>query len=103
MSQLDADDVPKTSSTGAQRRLTQLIVQLPSQDLAAKYCRQLHGADQQQLDAFEEFRRSRDAEVIDVARLTAAIKHTAVRVSHRQLQWHYNIQGGPKNCTFPFA
>ena len=78
MSQLDSDDVPKTSSTGARRRLVQLIVQLPAHDLAARFCRQL-GADKQQLDAFEEFRRTRDADVIDRAQVTAAIKHSAVR------------------------
>ena len=78
MSQLDSDDVPKTSSTGARRRVNQLIVQLPSQDLAARFCRKL-GADTQQLDAFEEFRRTRDADVICVGQVTAAIKHSAVR------------------------
>jgi len=85
VSQLDSDNVPKTSSTGARRRLVQLTVQLPAQDLAARFCRQLHGADKQQLDAFEEFRRTRDADAIDVAHVTAAIKHSAVRhmpVSH---------------------
>jgi len=30
-------------------------------------------------EAFEEFRRTRDAEVIDVATVTPAIKHSAVR------------------------
>lgn len=31
--------------------------------------------------AFDEFRRTRDTDVIDVAQVTAAIKHTAVRVT----------------------
>jgi len=81
MSQLDSDDVPKTSSTGARRRLVQLIVQLPAHDLTARLCRQL-GADQRQLDAFDEFRRTRDVDAIDVAQVTSAIKHTAVRRLH---------------------
>ena len=77
MSQLDSDDVPKTSSTGARHRVVCLIAQLPSQDLATRFCRQL-GTDKHQLDAFEQFRRARDTEVIDVAQVTAAIKHRAV-------------------------
>jgi len=96
MSQLDSDDVPKTSSTGARRRLVQLMVQqvrmadpaggwwlvqlmvqLPAQDLTAGVCRQL--GDDRQLGAFDEFRRTRDADGIDVAQVTAAIKHRAVR------------------------
>jgi len=84
MNQLESDDVPKTSSGGARRRLVHLVVQLPAQDFTARFCRQL-GAEKQQQEAFEEFRRARDAAVIDVAQVTAAIKHSAVRhmpVSH---------------------
>jgi len=36
---------------------------------------------QQVAAAFDEFRRTRDTDVIDVAQVTAAIKHTAVRVT----------------------
>jgi len=86
MSQLDSDDVPKTSSAGARRRLVQLIVQLPPQDLAVRFCRQL-GDDKQQLDAFEELRRSRDSGVIDVAHVATTIKHSAVRTSRAKCQF----------------
>jgi len=78
MGQLDGDDVPMTSSAGARRRAVQLMTQLPAQDVAGAFCRQL-GEDRQQLDAFDEFRRTRDADVMDVALVTSAIKHTAVR------------------------
>jgi len=78
VNQLESDEVPKTSSSGARSRLVQLTVQLPMQDLAARFCRQL-GTDKEQQDAFDEFRRTRDAGVIDVAQVTAAIKHRAVR------------------------
>jgi len=79
MNQLETDDVPKTSSGGARRHVVQLMVQLPAQDLAARFCRQL-GSDKQQQDAFDEFRRTRDAGVMDVAQVSAAIKHSAVRL-----------------------
>jgi len=79
MSQLEDEDMPKTSSSGARRRQVRLIVQLPAQDLAARFCRQLHGADkQQQLEAFDEFRRTRDADALDVAHVTSAVKHRTV-------------------------
>ena len=83
MNQLDGDDVPRTSSAGSRRRVVQLIVQLPAHDLAARFSRALHGGtdDKQQLEAFDEFRRTRDAAVIDVAHVTPAIKHSAVRTS----------------------
>ena len=86
MSQLDSDDVPKTSSSGARRRLVQLIVQLPPQDLAVRFCRQL-GDDKQQLDAFDEFRRARDSGVIGVAHVATTIKHSAVRTSRTKCQF----------------
>jgi len=57
------------------------MVQLPAHDLVAAHCRQLEASDRQQLATFDEFRRTRDTDVIDVAQVTAAIKHTAVRVT----------------------
>jgi len=35
LNHLEADDVPKTSSSGSRRRLVRLIVQLPAHDLSA--------------------------------------------------------------------
>jgi len=55
MGQLGSDDVPLTSSTGARRRLVQMMVQLPAHDLVAAHCRQLEASDKQQLATFDEF------------------------------------------------
>jgi PET Domain len=64
MKQLDSDKTPKVATSGAKYRDHQLTVQLPPQDLSARFCHFL--PDREQLDAFEEFCRTRDTEAMDV-------------------------------------
>lgn len=77
MKQLDSDKVPKAATAGAKYRDRQLTVQLPPQDLSAKFCRLLSNKEEQ--DAFEEFCRTRDAQAMDVGYIAnSGAKESAV-------------------------
>ena len=65
MHQLDNNKIPKLDSDGEKYRGTQLIHQLPRQDLSEDYGRHLKTPSQKQ--GFEDFRKMRDYEAMDIA------------------------------------
>lgn len=67
MDQLDNNKIPRVGTPGEKYRDIQLIVQLPKQDLAEEYCKQLQNPSQKK--SFEDFRTMRDSIAMDIARI----------------------------------
>jgi len=79
MDQLDNNKIPKLSSrVGRKYHDSQVVVQLPQQDLSARYCRHLNTDNQR--DSFDEFCRGRNADAVGIGRVIASAPCTTVRV-----------------------
>ena len=78
MEQLDNNKIPKLSSVGRKYHDTQVVVQLPRQDLSADCCRHLKTDSQQ--TSFDEFCRSRNTDALGIGRVIASTPNTTVRV-----------------------
>ncbi|KAK2182432.1 hypothetical protein NP493_354g03033 [Ridgeia piscesae] len=73
MDQLDNNKIPKVGSVGEKYRDLQLMLQLPKQDLAADFCKQLSGAVERK--AFNEFIDLRDSAAMDVGFVRDNLHH----------------------------
>ena len=78
MEQLDNNKIPKLSSVGRKYHDTQVIAQLPRQDLSADCCRHLKTDSQR--ESFDEFCRSRNTDALGIGHVIANVPSTAVRV-----------------------
>ena len=76
MEQLDNNKIPKLAGVGDKHRALQLMVQLPKQDLAEEFCRQLREPTQRR--AFDDFRDMRDATAMAVAHVCESLPADAV-------------------------
>ena len=78
MEQLDNNKIPKLSSVGRKYHDTQIVVQLPRQDLSAECCRHLKTDSQRA--SFDEFCRSRNDDALDIGHVVANVPSSTVSV-----------------------
>ena len=98
MDQLDNNKIPKVGSVGEKYRDLQLMLQLPKQDLAADFCKQLSGAVERK--AFNEFIDLRDSAAMDVGFVRDNLHHnvTVSSLSSSRSVWNVRWPGGQPYC-----
>ena len=88
MQQLDNNKIPRLGSVGKKYHDTQLIVQLPRQDLSSEYCRHLKNTTQS--ESFFEFCKTRDEVAMDIGFVIPRVDDSTVsntRTSIRSSVW----------------